>query len=552
MRQLAAVIWLRWRMWWHGLRSRAAAADTAVAIILALLGTVLSAVLAFVLAGVAHLGLMYGEREAVHTALTIVCWMLGFLAVVMPLIFGAGQPRVPLRRLLVFPLSRWKLYRVSLAATSASGVNLFWYPILIAVTLVAIVFDHAPPGSWTVIAVLFAGCLVVWNHTTLALAQWVLRKRNVRELAIVVGLVLLVIVSMLPAMFQERAEARGAEWFGELVPDAWTSLAGRVASVFPPSIAARGLESEVLGRPGTGLAIALVVLWTAAGLAVGYRVVRHHLLEGDRTSPVHLPAPRQASRKPTLWSVERLTMFPAEVRAVAAKELRYLVRSTTGKFNIVIMPVFVVVMALLVARDLDQPLLGFGRTELLFIGLMIYAAMFSNNYLFNAYAWEGAGVQSFFLSPAQPERIVLGKNLGVWIYDAMLGVECVVAFCLISGVPSAVSLTGGCLAFVASVGSATIVGNFLSPTMPVPRDISSITNSPSQTAVLATFTVLICNVVVIGGSLVTPALFGFPWYGLPMIALLIVAEIALYKAMLRSMGRLLERRREFLVEALQA
>jgi hypothetical protein len=539
-------------MWWHGLRSRAAAADTAVAVILAALATVLSAALAFALAGITHIGLMDGTQEAVRVALLVVFWVLGFLAVVMPLFFGAGKPEVPLRRLLVFPLSRWDLYRVSLAASFASGVNLFWYPILAAVTVVAIVFHEQPVVYWLAAVVLFAICLVVWCNTVLTIVQWVLRKRDVRELAVLIGLVLVVVVSMLPAMYQEEAEERGDEWFGDLVPQSMTSAVGRFASVFPPSIVARNLEAAVLGESGlVSTTLIGLLLWTVAGAAIGYGIVRRNLLEGDQSNRARSAAAAPQTESARFWTTERWTMIPTSVRAVAAKELHYLLRSTTGKFNIVIMPIFVVIVALVVARDLDHAFLGLDRASLVFVGLMIYASMFSNNFLFNAYAWEGAGVQSFFLSPVEPESIVLGKNLGVWLYNLILGVEGVIAFCLISGLPSAAALIGGCLAFVVAVASATIVGNLLSPTMPVPRDISSITNSPSQTAVLATFGVLIVNAVVIGGSISIPALLGVGWVGPLILLLLIAGEIVFYVAMLRPAGRLLEERRESLIEALQ-
>ena len=216
------------------------------------------------------------------------------------------------------------------------------------------------------------------------------------------------------------------------------------------------------------------------------------------------------------------------------------------------MPIFVIIMVLAVARDLDHAFIGLDRISLVFVGLMIYASMFSNNFLFNAYAWEGAGVQSFFLSPVEPERIVFGKNLGVWIYNLILGVEGVIVFVLASGIPPATALIGGCLAFVASILSATIVGNFLSPVMPVPRDISSITNSPSQTAVLATIGVLIGNALVIGGFMAVPALLGARWLGPLLLALLIAGEIAFYMVMLRPAGQLLDSRRESLIETLQA
>jgi hypothetical protein len=552
VRQFSALVWLRARIWWHGLRSRATLADTAVAVILALLGAALSVLLAFALSVVVHAGLGDGSEEAVLMALMVVFWMLAFLAVIMPVFLGAGKPQVPLRRLLVFPISHWNIYRVSLAASFAGGVNLFWYPILASVTIVAIFFDHAPVASWLAIVGVFAVCLVVWCNTVLLLVQYALQKRKTRELAALVGFVVLVVASMLPAMYQEQAEEQGEEWFGDLVPRSFTTAVAHGASVFPPTIAARGLGSAIQADSGPPtVALLWLVLWLAAGVVLGFAIVSRDLLEGDVSIHSVTTSPPPENVQARVWTMERLTIVPVQVRAIASKELLYLLRSTSGKFNLVIMPVFVVAMALLVARDLDQSFLGLDRVSLVFVGLMIYCSMFSNNYLFNAYAWESDGVQSFFLSPVEPEKIILGKNLGVWLYNVILGLEGVIAFCLISGFPPTFALIGGCLAFVAALGFATIVGNFLSPAVPVPRDISSITNSPSQTAVLATFGLLIANAIIIGGSISIPTIVGAAWLGPLILILLISIEIVLYMTFLRPAGRYLEKRRESLVEALQ-
>jgi ABC-2 type transport system permease protein len=553
MQRLGALVSLRSRMWWHGLRSRATAADTAVAVILVVIAAVLSGALAFALSVITHVGLRDGDEAAVHVGLLVVFWMLGFLAVVMPLFFGFGQPQVPLRRLLVFPFSHWNLYRISLASSFVSGVNLFWYPVLAAVSIVACVVNVAPPAYWLVATTVFAVCLVVWCNTLMIVLQWVLRKRSVRELATLVGLILVVVVSMLPAMYQEEAEERGQDWLGDLIPKPVTSAVVRIAAVFPPSIVVRGLGPVILGETGTGVgALVWLALWTAAGVVIGFGIVRRNLLEGDRSIHVQSRIEAPTAGGAPVWMIERLAIVPKEVFAVAAKELRYLLRSTTGKFNIVVMPVFVIIMALIVFRDLEHAFLGLERISLVFVGLMIYASMFSNNFLFNAWAWEGTGVQSFFLSPVEPKRIVLGKNLGVWIYNIILGVEGVIFFIVVSGMPPASALLGGCLAFVASLLLATIVGNFLSPVMPVPRDISSVTNSPSQTAVLATFGVLIGNSLLIGGCMAIPALLGVKWLGPLLLTTLIAVESVLYAVMLRSAGQLLDSRRESLIEALQA
>lgn len=552
MQSLAALIWLKSRLWWNGLRSRASVADTAVAVILAGLGAVLSFGLAFSLSVITHVGLSDGTTESVRIALLIVFWMLGFLAVVVPVFFGFGQPQVPVARLQAFPLNHWQLYRISLAASFASGVHVFWYPVLTAVTVVAIVVDGAPAFRWLAEIAVFAVCLVVWCNTVLTLVQQVLRRRKIRELAALVGLVLVVMLSMLPLMLEEEAEEQGQDWFGELIPKPVTSAIGGAASVFPPSIVARSLGSAISVESRTGVAALLwLALWTGAGLALGYRIFRRNLLDGNQSTRVESAAAPKPGRVSALVFAENFRLIPVEIRAVAAKELRYLLRSTPGKFNIVIMPLFMIVMALVVARDLDHAFLGLDRVSLVFVGLMIYASMFSNNFLFNAYAWEGAGVQSYFLSPVPPERIVLGKNLGVWLYNVVLGLEGVIAFCLMSGVPPMTALIAGCSAFVAALLSATIVGNFLSPAMPVSRDIASITNSPSQTAVLVTFGVLIANVLLIGGFLTIPTLLGAGWLGPLLLLMLVAVEVGMYSMMLRPAGRLLETRRESLVEALQ-
>ena len=46
-------------------------------------------------------------------------------------------------------------------------------------------------------------------------------------------------------------------------------------------------------------------------------------------------------------------------------------RSTVGRFNIVIMPFFVVVMGVLVARDVTGPVLGLDRSSLVFLGIQV-------------------------------------------------------------------------------------------------------------------------------------------------------------------------------------
>jgi len=340
-------------------------------------------------------------------------------------------------------------------------------------------------------------------------------------------------------------------WFQ--IPEPVAPIGGRVISMIPPSIASTALVAG-LGGEYVGVLRGLMCLgiWIAVGMTVGYLVLRKSLVDGDGSSGGGSEGSGKfTDRVAGRLTVDSLSWIPIESRAVAAKELHYLLRSTVGKFNIVIMPVFVIVMALVVGRDLTAPVLGLDPSSVVFIGVMLYASMFSNTPIYNAYAWDGTGVRSYFISPIAPDRVILGKNLGVWLYNVILVFECAIGYSIVAGVPRPTVLFGGFIAFAAALLSSTIAGNFVSAAVPVARDVSKITNSPSQTGVLASFGMLLVNVVLIGGLLAIAALLGAAWLGPVLFGVLLAVEIAAYPIFLRPAARLLQQRRESLIEAVQ-
>jgi hypothetical protein len=557
MSRLNILVWLKFKLWWNGLRSGAMAMDTAVAVLLTFLGGALSLALALGLGVVTHLVLREVESDIHAMGLLVVFWILGFLAVVLPLFFGMGQSAVPVGRLAVFPVSRGGLYRISLAASFASSVHVFWYPILLSVSLTAMIIDRTPVVLWVVVVTTFSVSLVVWCNTLLLVMQRILSGRNTREVVVLVGLVLLVTASMVPALLDSQGllESQNVEpvmsWFQ--LPEPVVTIGGRVVSMFPPSIASTALIAGLGGEyAGVLQGLMWLALWIAAGMTLGYLVLRKRLVDGDSSSPGRSKGSGKLTHRVAVrLTVDSLSWIPVESRAVAAKELHYLLRSTVGKFNIVIMPVFVMVMAMVIARDLTGPVLGLDPSSLVFVGAMVYASMFSNNPLYNAYAWDGTGVRSYFINPIAPDRVILGKNVGVWLYNVILAFECAVSYSIVAGVPSPAILVGGFIAFAAALLSSTVAGNFVSPAVPVARDISKITNSPSQTGVLASFGMLLVNVVLIGGLLAISALLGAAWLVPVLLGLLLIVEITAYPVFLRPAARLLEQRREALVEAVQ-
>jgi len=519
------------------------------AVVVAIIGGVVCAALAAALAFVLHLGMSRGEAAGQRVALLIVFWVVAFLAVGLPVILGAAQRGVPLERLLYYPLSRGGLYRISLGASAASGVHVFWYPVLLVLTYVAVVVDRLPAPAWVAVSVVFSVSLIVWCHAVLLLVQRLLRKRRLKELVVLIGLVLLVVASMVPALIESR---RGdSDPVFVVIPEPFSSVVGRTASVLPPSIAAAGVMSSVAGDVvGTAASLGLLIAWIAAGMAAGRALLGRTLSGEEGGSPAQAGA-APSSRWSMILTMDGWIWVPPPSRAVAARDLLYLLRSTVGKFNIVIVPFFVVMMGLLVAPNMTGRVLGVDRPSLVFIGIMIYASMFSNNFFYNAYAWEGPGIRSYFVSPVTARQVVFGKNLGLWLYNVILVVECVVSYAVIFGLPRPSVAISGLLACAAALLVSTIAGNFISPVLPVARDISKIGSSPSQTGILVSFGILLANMIVIGGLVVIAALAAVPWLQPSLMLLLVLLMIVAYRISLAPAARLLESRRESLMEAVK-
>lgn len=148
--------------------------------------------------------------------------------------------------------------------------------------------------------------------------------------------------------------------------------------------------------------------------------------------------------------------------------------------------------------------------------------------------------------------MIVGKNLGVWLYNLILAVLCVVTFCVVAGPPSGLVFATGALAYVASLVSFTTAGNFVSPAFPVARDIAKISNSPSQTGVLVSFALLAVNLVLIGVPVLVTSMMGAEWAQPLVLVVLIAAEFGIYRLMLPAAARLVEERRESLVDAATA
>jgi hypothetical protein len=491
---------------------------------------------------------MSDNDEAIGVAFPIACYSLTFFAVILPLILGGGRAGLDLARLAIFPISRASLYQISLASSFISSTQIYWYPSLLGLTLSAVILPDINRWLGLVLILVTAVLLVVWSNLLQLLLSLVMRRRAIKELLGLAAFLILITASFAPAMLEARG---GEEALHDLFKLDWIPAPVRTcAAVLPPSLAAGGLLALHQNDIATMIAkLGWLLLWSAGGLWLGYRIFKRALLDpGASASSAGKPAEATGRR----MHIDLSLVLPARVAAVAGKELLYLLRSSTGKLNLLIMPAFTVFIAVVLAPKLAQPVLGIDPGQVTFYGLLLYATVFPYNFVANSFAWEGGGIKSYFLCPVTSRQILLGKNIGVWLFSLVLLVACVITWLVVAGSPGVTVIVSGGLVFAAGILVYTICGNFVSTMFPVKRDPAGMNSSPSQVAVLIMFAGVIVNATMISLILLATGLLGSEQLQALALAVLVVVIAAIYWLLLSPAARLLETRKERLIETLRA
>jgi len=554
--RILAIVTLRMRLAFRKLRG----GEGALRLVGALVGTVLSAVLALGLS-VGFAFLVYssvtgGEARQVRISYFITFYMFFFLGVILPLMRGAVNPGLDVAPFRIFPMSRVRLFGITLAASFGNAEHLLYYPAIVTVLAVGVVSTDAGFAGDLVLVLLALLFFVSWGNTLSLFLVTVMRARRVREILAIGGLLLLVSVTLLPALL-ENPERDFDEVSVRRLGAAFMPVV-RVAQHLPPGLAADGLASlHGAGNESKAVRNAVwLLLWDVGGIVLGYLVFSRYHLGGSGNRG--RGKPRSTAEASPSGSTDRLLSFdnrlfsvlPVEVRAVAAKDLRYLLRSVVGKFNLVMIPVFVIIAAFVVGRQLTEPVLGIDPQRVVLFGMLFYMVLFSNNFVNNTFAWEADGVKCYFTGPISPIRVLAGKNIAVWIYNAALFFISMGTWIALVGFPGMATLLSAALVFAAALLIFTSVGNVVSVLFPAARDISSMKNTPSQVGVLLSIASLFTLVLVVGPFISVPMLLGWGFLQPVALAALLVLLVFFYRLSLGMAGRLMGDRREKLIETL--
>jgi hypothetical protein len=189
--------------------------------------------------------------------------------------------------------------------------------------------------------------------------------------------------------------------------------------------------------------------------------------------------------------------------------------------------------------------------EMLFPGIMAYLVLILMGPAYNCFAFEGRGIQTYFMAPLRFRDVFLGKNL---MLLGVLGVETVLSLVMLAwllGLPSLPVFLATMAAIVFAVVGQLSIANWSSVTFPRKLEFGQMRGQrQSGMAVLMAFAAQF-----VFGGVSAVVLFSARWTEnrwLPAEAfsLLAVAAVGGYLASLDALSRVAEEKKEGLMEAL--
>ncbi len=398
----------------------------------------------------ANIGLLYLALIGVYMA-----W------IILPLLEYNVNEGLDLSKLSLFPLTRAELMTSLVISTLLDIPTLAL--LLIFAAVVAGWAISLPVVLFAVLAMLvFYVQVVGMSQLVLALLMRTLQSRRFRDLSIIIIILFSSSCGIL-GQFVGR--------FANGLPGFIGGVAGAapILQWLPPGMAARSLQQAIAGNWGFAFA------WLVALMAVNVLVLYlwQAVIERALTSPEeggsvrsrhHRERPatgRPEGAATRFW--ERL--LSPQVLAIASKEAKYFWRDPQLKalvFQSIISGIFFIVW----------PLIGFGghsSTSRVLSGLLVLFAplavfFFMLSLSFNSLGMERQSLTELFLFPVEPQRILWGKNLTVFVMGL---IELVVLVLAASFLSHAWNFTLPTLAVgLAGIGVTLGCGNFTSVFFP--------------------------------------------------------------------------------------
>ncbi|HLZ12596.1 MAG TPA: hypothetical protein VKP58_08425 [Candidatus Acidoferrum sp.] len=537
--QVWLVAGLRWRILRNNVKNKNRVWDVIGVAISSIVGIVfvLGLAVAIFFATVSFLDSRHEARFA------LLFWGIFLWWQVLPIFVAGFSPTFSFRSLLRFPLNFSTFYFLGIAyglADSAALASILWLIAMIVATAMTRI-SLAP-------AMLFAAALFVAVNVTFErlIGSWVekiLSKRKAREFFLALFVLSMVGVQFIGPAIQkyQKSTKPNVERIVRYARPLPASLAGEMIARF-----ANGDLAEA-GAAGAGLAAYSLLL--GGLLFFRYRAQ----FQGEELSETLAPARGAAKSAAAIRGTAgpELGLLPATVAAVIRKEFRYLFRNGFMATALLFPPMLVFLFTIYFSGPHPTSVKHAFSPDLFFPAMMAYVTLMLMAPSFNCFAYEGRGMQTYFMLPVPFRDILLAKNfLTVFIMTAEITV-CIALLKWRVGLPPLPVFLATIGALIFAVAGQLTIANWSSLTFPKKMEFGKMQgNRQSGMAVLIAFAAQLvfgstCGLVLFAGRAGSN-----PWLSLEVFLFLAGAAVAGYIAALDPLTKLAEVKKESILDTL--
>jgi hypothetical protein len=536
--QIRLVAGLRWRILRNSLRKKNNRLDVIGLILAGTFGGIFVVGLCFAFYAGAYAFISEGRPGWI----ALLFWGIFVFWQMFPVFVAGFGASFEFRTLLRFPLSLGAFYIIGLAyglADFAALASLCWLTSMTAGATVA------KPGVLP--AMLFVVLLFVLFNVTLErlLGSWLerlLSRRRTREIFLALFVLSMVSLQFITPLFNRYGAVLRPLSLRFLPYFAW----------FPPSLAGRALAAVVQLQPAAFLiSSATFLLYLAVLSALLWRrfAAQYHGEELSETAAPSRSLIRPAARK--IEGADDLRLLSPQVAAVVRKEFRYLTRNSFAFLTLLLPPMLVLLFSSQFAGKHPTVSGKAISAEMFFPGMMAYLILILMAPAYNSFAFEGRGIQTYFMAPLRFRDVFLGKNL---MLVSVLTLEIGLSLAMLTwrvGLPSLPMMVATLVAIVFTVVGQLTIANWSSLSFPRKLEFGQLRGQrQSGMAVLIAFGTQIMLGGISAVILLTGRWTKNPWLPAEAFTFLAAAAVGGYFASLDHLTKLAEQKKESLIEAL--
>jgi ABC-2 type transport system permease protein len=536
--QIRTVAWLRWRILRNSLRNKSRRLD--------LIGLIFSGFFSLLFVIGVTLAFFFVTRYLFEKHLEPLFGLV-FLALLVwwqsfPILLAGFAPQFPFRTLLRFPMNLSAFYLIGMAyglADSAALAALVWMLAMLAATLVA---QPSAASALFLVCALFTVLNITMERLLGAWVEKLLAKRKSREVFFTIFVLAMVSLQFLNPLMQKYGHAL-VPMLRSWVPYLWllpSSFAGDAVA----QSAAHHWGMAFLKFAGLAMYVGIFTML----LAMRYS----QLYSGEELSEGVAPARKEERTALTAQDARDTVSFvPPQVLAVLRKEFLYLKRNTFLFFGLVFPPMMLLFFSVQFGGAHPTALKKGVSPDLFFPGMMAYLVLILIAPSYNCFAYEGRGIQTYFIAPARFREILIAKNL---MTVSILLCELALCVALVGwrvGLPTAPVLFATMAAVVFSIVGQLTIANWASLSYPRKIEFGKMQgqrNSGMSVLILLGMQILFGGV---GGMILFSGRWtGNPWLPAEIFAVLAAAAVGGYVSSLDSFTQLAEKKKEILIDAL--